>query len=134
MKVIIRNNMNGELKKHVSELSVKMGEDEEWLMSQVYEDLEEFTEPGDVENYIRDVIMKGELGWDHKTFKTFKKTQQEQDDYILNPFEAEEGVVQCKKCKSWKVYSISVQTRAADEPMTTVSQCTVCKTRWSQNA
>lgn len=130
--------MSSELQKrvlnHVSELSVKMGEDEDWLMSQVYEDLEDFTDPDKVEKYIREVIMKEGLGWNHKTFKTFKKTQQEQDDYILNPFEAEEGVVQCKKCKSWKVYSISVQTRAADEPMTTVSQCTVCKTRWSQNA
>jgi DNA-directed RNA polymerase subunit M/transcription elongation factor TFIIS len=119
---------------HVSELSKEMQENEEWLMSQVYEDLEDFTDQDKVEKYIREVLIKGELGWNHKTFKTFKKTQQEQDDYILNPFEAEEGVVQCKKCKSWKVYSISVQTRAADEPMTTVSQCTVCKTRWSQNA
>jgi DNA-directed RNA polymerase subunit M/transcription elongation factor TFIIS len=120
--------------KLVSELSVKMGEDEEWLLSQVYEDVKDFTECDDMEEYVRNVISKGNLGWNHATFKTFKRIQQEQDDYILNPFEAEEGVVQCKKCKSWKVYSISVQTRAADEPMTTVSQCTVCKTKWSQNA
>lgn len=119
----------------LSQLSSKMGEEKEWLWSQVYEDLanEEDLDTRTIETYIENVIKQGKLGWDHTSFTNIKQSQQEQDDYILNPFEAEEGVVECKKCGSSKVYSVSVQTRAADEPMTTMAQCTVCKTKWSYN-
>lgn len=61
------------------------------------------------------------------------KKQREQDDYVFKPFEVEEGVVQCFKCKSFKVFSIAVQTRAADEAITTISQCTECNNKWSCN-
>jgi len=108
-------------------------EDKKWLKSQVYNDLADTTDEEKIKTYIEDVIKQGKLGWDHASFGDVKQSQQEQDDYILNPFEAEEGVVECKKCGSSKVYSLSVQTRAADEPMTTMAQCTICKTRWSYN-
>jgi DNA-directed RNA polymerase subunit M/transcription elongation factor TFIIS len=108
-------------------------EDKKWLKSQVYNDLADTTDEEKIKTYIEDVIKQGKLGWDHPSFSDVKQSQQEQDDYILNPFEAEEGVVECKKCGSSKVYSLSVQTRAADEPMTTMAQCTICKTRWSYN-
>jgi DNA-directed RNA polymerase subunit M/transcription elongation factor TFIIS len=108
-------------------------EDKKWLKSQVYNDLADTTYEEKIKTYIEDVIKQGKLGWDHASFSDVKQSQQEQDDYILNPFEAEEGVVECKKCGSSKVYSLSVQTRAADEPMTTMAQCTICKTRWSYN-
>jgi DNA-directed RNA polymerase subunit M/transcription elongation factor TFIIS len=108
-------------------------EDKKWLKSQVYNDLADTTDEEKIKTYIEDVIKQGKLGWDHTSFSDVKQSQQEQDDYILNPFEAEEGVVECKKCGSSKVYSLSVQTRAADEPMTTMAQCTICKTRWSYN-
>lgn len=114
----------------LDQLSSKMGEEKEWLLSQVYDDL---ADTQTIETYIEDVIKQGKLGWEHTSFSNIKQSQQEQDDYILNPFEAEEGVVECKKCGSSKVYSVSVQTRAADEPMTTMAQCTVCKTKWSYN-
>jgi len=108
-------------------------EDKKWFKSQVYNDLADTTDEEKIKTYIEDVIKQGKLGWDHDSFSDVKQSQQEQDDYILNPFEAEEGVVECKKCGSSKVYSLSVQTRAADEPMTTMAQCTICKTRWSYN-
>ncbi len=117
----------------LTQLSLEMMEEKEWLWSQIYEDLAEEKNPKVIEAYIQDVIKQGKLGWDHEMFSKIKQSQQEQDDYILNPFEAEEGVVECKKCGSSKVYSVSVQTRAADEPMTTMAQCIVCKTKWSYN-
>ena len=116
----------------LDELSSEMGEEKEWLLSQVYDDLAE-EGPQAIETYVENIIKKGKLGWEHASFINIKKNQQEQDDYILNPLEVEEGVVECKKCGSSKVYSVSVQTRAADEPMTTMAQCTVCKTKWSYN-
>lgn len=123
--------MNAYIDTLLDKLSSEIGEEKEWLLSQVYDDLDD--EETIIETYIEDVIKKGKLGWEHASFNNIKQNQQEQDDYILNPFEAEEGVVECKKCGSSKVYSVSVQTRAADEPMTTMAQCTVCKTKWSYN-
>lgn len=118
----------------LDQLSFEMGEEKEWLLSQVYDDLSEtLYDAHSIKTYIDDVIKQGKLGWEHISFSNIKQSQQEQDDYILNPFEAEEGVVECKKCGSSKVYSVSVQTRAADEPMTTMAQCTMCKTKWSYN-
>lgn len=117
----------------LDKLSSEMGEEKEWLLSQVYDDLAGKEDPLTIETYIKDIIEQGMLGWEHASFNSIKQSQHEQDDYILNPFEAEEGVVECKKCGSSKVYSVSVQTRAADEPMTTMAQCTVCKTKWSYN-
>jgi DNA-directed RNA polymerase subunit M/transcription elongation factor TFIIS len=114
-------------------LSEEMMEDIEWLWCQVYSDLNGETNSKNIQEYINSIIEKGLLGWDHRMFSDIKRKQNEQDDYILNPFEAEEGVVECNKCGSRKVYSVSVQTRAADEPMTTMAQCTVCKTKWSFN-
>lgn len=120
--------------KFVCELSIEMGEEKEWLLAQVYEDVCDIENDDDkINEYLKNVVLKKKLGWNHSSFEKYKKIQQEQDEYTANPIEAEEGVVQCKKCKSMKVYSISVQTRAADEPMTTISQCTICKSKWSHN-
>lgn len=115
----------------LDQLSLQLKEDKLWLWSQVYDDLSKYDQT--IETYIEEVIKRGKLGWEHALFDNDRRSQQEQDDYILNPFEAEEGVVECKKCGSLKVFSVSVQTRAADEPMTTMAQCTVCKTQWSYN-
>lgn len=130
----------------IKKMSLEMNENEEWLTSQISEDMasDEWKEKSgsvysnstDVivpEEYIQKIIMQNKLGWNHEQFQYFRKIQQEQDDYILNPFEVEEGVVQCPKCKSFKVFSVAVQTRSADEPTTTMAQCTQCKYKWSQN-
>lgn len=42
----------------------------------------------------------------------------------------EEGIFQCKKCKSRKTEYYSLQTRSADEPMTNYITCLDCKNRW----
>lgn len=118
--------------KLVTPIALKMDEPIEWLMRQVEEDLIIYEQP--IEEYISHVIEKEKLGFNHSSFTKFIQKEKEQDDYVSNPFQAEEGVVQCVKCKSMKVYSVSRQTRAADEPMTTVSVCTSCKHKWSLNA
>jgi DNA-directed RNA polymerase subunit M/transcription elongation factor TFIIS len=118
---------------HLQKISLDTGEEVEWLKTQVYEDIGSETDLEKIEDYIKTVLETNKLGWNHKCFDQVRKGQQEQDDFILNPFEVEEGVVECKKCGSWKVYSVSVQTRAADEPMTTMAHCTICKTKWSYN-
>ena len=42
----------------------------------------------------------------------------------------EDGIFQCKKCKSRKTTYYSLQTRSADEPMTNFITCIECKNRW----
>ena len=41
-----------------------------------------------------------------------------------------EGVFQCRKCKSKATEYYQLQTRSADEPMTTFVTCTNCENRW----
>jgi len=118
--------------KLVTPISLKMNEPLEWLLSQIQDDL--IASPQNIEEYVKNVIEKELLGFNHSSFDKFIQKEKIQDKYVINPFQAEEGVVQCVKCKSMKVYSVSRQTRAADEPMTTVSVCTMCKHKWSQNA
>jgi DNA-directed RNA polymerase subunit M/transcription elongation factor TFIIS len=117
----------------LGQLSAEMEEDKIWLLAQVYDDLAGEEDPININKYIEEVIKKGLLGWNHHLYKKIKQSQQEQDDYILNPYEVEEGVVQCKKCKGFKVFSVSQLTRSADEPMTTMATCAICRTSWSYN-
>lgn len=40
------------------------------------------------------------------------------------------GLFKCKKCKSYKTTYYQLQTRSADEPMTTFVTCINCEFRW----
>ena len=77
---------------------------------------------------ILDQIKK--YNWNHETYADEKAKQDEQDDFIENPFEIEEGVIECK-CGSKRVFSYSKQTRSADEPMTTYAECVECSSKWT---
>jgi DNA-directed RNA polymerase subunit M/transcription elongation factor TFIIS len=101
-----------------------------WIKSQIRADLSNGITQQEVDRRIKD----NEYGFNHCSFKKINKRQQEQDDFILHPYEVEEGVIQCKKCNSWRVYSVSVQTRSSDEPMSVFAICTNCKIRWTQNS
>jgi DNA-directed RNA polymerase subunit M/transcription elongation factor TFIIS len=83
-------------------------------------------------------IKSNKTGWNHCDFQEFQDQLNEQDDFIENPFEVAEGVLECKKvlkngkvCGSKRVFSYSKQTRSADEPMTTFATCCACGTKWT---
>jgi transcription elongation factor S-II len=40
------------------------------------------------------------------------------------------GILTCRKCKSNKTEYYQMQTRSADEPMTTYANCKACGNRW----
>jgi len=42
----------------------------------------------------------------------------------------EDGMFKCNRCKSMKTVYYQMQTRSADEPMTTYVTCTDCNARW----
>ena len=70
------------------------------------------------------------IGWNHIIFKDIKNRIDEADDFIINPFEVEEGVTKCNKCGSERVFTYQKQTRGADEPMSTFAKCVKCKAQW----
>lgn len=104
-------------------------QDSEWIYQQALEDLETMTS----EEYLEKRLKPGLVGWNHPMFSHYRKKQKEYDDYIISNFEVEEGVIACNACGSKRVFSTTMQTRAADEPMTTIAQCAKCKTKWTYN-
>ena len=76
-------------------------------------------------------IKKGKIGWKHKMFDEVLNRLTEHDDFIVCPFEVEEGVTECKKCGSKRVFTYSKQVRSQDEPMTTFAKCVKCKSNWT---
>ena len=75
-------------------------------------------------------IKKNMVGWNHPTFTHIKNVIDEHDEFLINPFELEEGVTTCK-CGSKRVFTFQKQTRGCDEPMTTFAKCVKCKKNWS---
>ena len=47
-----------------------------------------------------------------------------------NTLEVVDGVEQCKKCMSKKLYTCQMQTRSGDESMTTFYVCSKCAAKW----
>lgn len=82
---------------------------------------------------VLDGIKKHHIVWKHPCFEEMSLKIAEQDDFINNPFQVEEGVLECHKCGNKRVYSYSKQVRSADEPMTTFAQCIQCKNKWVYN-
>jgi DNA-directed RNA polymerase subunit M/transcription elongation factor TFIIS len=69
-------------------------------------------------------------GWDHPMYRTCRALEEEQVDFEMNPFEVEEGVLECSRCHSKRTISFQRQTRSADEMATTFAQCVDCGKRW----
>lgn len=84
----------------------------------------------DVEN-IRERIMnvlKGkEFLFHHSKFDEIRRSIKEQEDFLTNPIQVEDGVIECKKCHSFKTFSYSKQTRASDEGTTVFVTCAKCR-------
>ena len=66
--------------------------------------------------------MNPEL-WGALKIKVLKQT-------IIKKEECNDGMFKCNKCKSMKTVYYQMQTRSADEPMTTYVTCTNCNFKW----
>ena len=77
-------------------------------------------------------IKNNKLGWNHSSFDEMNICVAEQNDFIKNPFEVEEGVFQCKQCGSKRVYSYAKQDRSCDEGTSVYAQCVACKAKWRE--
>lgn len=78
--------------------------------------------------------------WEHSTWEEMAIGIQEQNEFITNPFEVEEGVFECraidpitgKICGSKRVFSYTKQDRSCDEGTSVYCQCTKCKAKWRE--
>ena len=77
-------------------------------------------------------IKNNKLSWNHHSFDEMNICVAEQNDFIKNPFEVEEGVFQCKQCGSKRVYSYAKQDRSCDEGTSVYAQCVACKAKWRE--
>jgi DNA-directed RNA polymerase subunit M/transcription elongation factor TFIIS len=103
--------------------------DDDLYLKRVYQVIEDIKRTKNLKEVVSN-IKSLKVDWDHDFFKEIRERQDEQDEFIVNPFQVEEGVVQCKKCKSFRVLSYQKQDRSSDEPMTTYCACTNCNSQW----
>ena len=75
-------------------------------------------------------IKEEKVGWEHACFETVCNRINEQNEFIVNPFNVEEGVLKCHKCGSKRVFSYNKMTKSSDEMTSTFAQCIACKAKW----
>ena len=89
----------------------------------------------DIENKISlqilaDRFKNDQFLFNHPMFLEIQNLLKEQDEFTVNPFEIEEGVLQCNKCNSQKTFSYTLQTRSSDEATTVFACCAQCGAKW----
>lgn len=65
-----------------------------------------------------------------KTLSDYVKRELEIEEQKAKFDEEYEGIFKCKKCNSKKTTYYQLQTRSADEPMTTYVTCLECNNHW----
>ena len=79
-------------------------------------------------------IKSGIHGWNSKTYKNEKEQEAREISVMTVKLSVSEGLYQCTRCKSKKTFSRQVQTRSADEGMTSIIQCSECNKVWREYA
>ena len=75
-------------------------------------------------------IKDGRVLWDVPEMDCYRHKLEEHDEFLENPFEIEDGVIECNKCGSKRTYSYTKQTRSGDEATTVFSVCAQCGAKW----
>ena len=75
-------------------------------------------------------IQNKNIYWNNPCFENIRNKVAEQNDFIVNPFNVEEGALKCQKCNSKRVLSYSRQVRSSDESTSVFAHCIGCKAKW----
>jgi DNA-directed RNA polymerase subunit M/transcription elongation factor TFIIS len=82
---------------------------------------------------VSEMLRQHHVVWEHPNFESIQQHFKEQDDFIQNPPEIEEGVLECRRCKSKRTFSFSKQTRRSDEGTTVFARCFDCQYTYKMN-
>lgn len=88
-------------------------------------------------------IKNNRLSWDAPEYDAVKARLQEHDDFLVNPFETKEGIVECRNCRDnplyadkpaeWrKTWAVTKQTRSGDEALSVFCRCANCGANWRE--
>lgn len=91
-----------------------------------------FESSEDIDELIGSIISQEKSGFNSICFEKYRKEEEEYLKFIECP-DIEEGMFQCNKCKSRKIYTTTKQTRSGDESTTVFAQCVTCKNGWIVN-
>ena len=126
---VLKNKQNIEIfDKYIYEYSVKFSNYETIYLECIYEVINDISASITLKDMIKNVKNE-KLNWYNNFFNNMIVDEIDQDNFIKNPFEIEEGVLECN-CGSKIVFSYQKQSRSADEPMSTYATCIVCKAKW----
>lgn len=86
------------------------------------------------------MIDSDKFGWGNENFQQISYLIEEQNNFIKNPFEVEEGIFECKAyiketgkiCGSKRVYSYAKQDRSSDEGTSVYATCMSCGCKWRE--
>lgn len=74
-------------------------------------------------------LKNGRYGKNSFFYDTCRQEQNEEDAFIVKPFEVDEGVLECI-CGSRRTFSHPLQVKSGDEGTTIFAQCAECGNRW----
>ena len=118
------------LEKNIYEAAVKTGHDNTQIAYQdICMDVITMIDQGLKLNTILQKLKKGKLMYDSELFNDVRESLSEQQSFLENPFEVDEGVIECK-CGSRRTISFSKQTRCGDEGTTVFAKCVDCGKSW----
>lgn len=79
-------------------------------------------------------LKADELIWNKCVFKDQIAKEEEENNFMVSPYEISEGVLECRKCGCRQIFSFSKQTRSADEPTTVFALCSKCGNKWCEGS
>ena len=107
----------------------KTGSDEKVYKEMVYEIITDISNGCKLVSVL-EMIKTCKTGWQHRDFENTRFQQEERDNFIINPFEVEEGVLKCGKCGNSRTFSYTKQVRSCDEGTSVFAFCMTCKHKW----
>ena len=136
LKLLLERCLQTEIKseKNINILSNKILEicnnDEKLSKTVVFQIITDLKNKKKLPDVLKELKEKKIL-WKHFDYADIIAEEEEQDNFIIQPFEIIEGITQCNKCGSNRVFSFTKQTRGGDESSTTFNECLQCKSKWS---
>lgn len=79
-------------------------------------------------------LKNDQLLWSHPTFDNEKIKIEEENEFMVCPYELSEGALECGQCGSKKIFSKTKQTRSMDEPTTVFARCSECGKKWTEGS